>query len=325
MLPENQTALFCRALKAVNAGVVLLDGQQKIVFWNDWMERYSLIPEKNALEKTLSELCPDLQSARLQHAISHALNSRLPSILSQTLNKAPLPLFATQQHADALTRMQQAIQVLPISILPASTFCMIQVTDVSAAVNRESILRHQAVELRSKAHIDGLTGIANRRRFNEHGEESFRHAKRNGKTLSLIMIDIDFFKTYNDHYGHQKGDLCLIEVAAALVKGASRPFDLVARYGGEEFVIVLPDTGADGAQHIANNTRLCVEELCIEHAGSGNADMVTVSLGIATFIPEQQPALEFAGLINQADQALYRAKESGRNRAAFFSENPPGQ
>lgn len=193
---------------------------------------------------------------------------------------------------------------------------MIQVTDVSAAVNRESILRQQAVELRSKAHVDGLTGISNRRRFDEHGEESFRHAKRTGSTISLIMIDIDFFKNFNDHYGHQKGDLCLIEVANALMQETRRPFDLVARYGGEEFVAVLPDTDADGAIHIANKMRSCVEQLGIEHAKSENSGMVTISLGIATYFPIQQ-GLNFSDLINQADKALYQAKKSGRNRIIF--------
>jgi len=313
---ENRTALFCNALKAVNAGVVVLDQQQKIVFWNEWMERYSFIPEEIALEKTLSELCPDLQSVRLQNAIRNALTNRLPSVLSQTLNKSPFPLFATHQDANESNRMQQAIQVLPIPVAPSSSYCMIQVTDVSAAVNRESILRQQAVELRSKAHVDGLTGIANRRRFDEHGEEIFRHAKRTGSTISLIMIDIDFFKNFNDHYGHQKGDLCLIEVANALMQETRRPFDLVARYGGEEFVVVLPDTDAAGATYIANNMRTCVEQLGIEHAKSENSSTVTISLGVATYFPIQQ-GLNFSEFINQADKALYQAKRAGRNRITF--------
>jgi len=320
MLTEDRNNLFGHALKAVNAGVVLLDENQKIVFWNNWMERHSFISEEDALDKTLPEISPDLQSVRLLTAIRQALANRLPSILSQTLNKSPLPLFASQEEAGKSIRMQQAIQVLPIQTSPESHYCMIQVTDVSAAVNRESILRQQAVELRSKAHVDGLTGIANRRRFDEHGEESFRHAKRNGTTMSLILIDIDFFKLYNDTYGHQQGDYCLIEVATALSDEVRRPFDLVARYGGEEFVVVLPETDAEGAMHIACRMRAHVESLGIQHAKPNKVNTVTISLGVAMFDPSKR-AISFNELINRADHALYKAKHSGRNQIVLHEES----
>lgn len=323
LLSDGQLHLFYSALKAVNAGIVVLDEWQKIVFWNTWMERHSFVAEDEALNKTLTELYPEMQSARLQHAISNALVNRMPSLLSQTLNKSPFPLYATQQDAGEANRIQQAIQVIPIAASRSANYCMIQVTDVSAAVNRENILRQQALELRSKAHVDGLTGIANRRRFNEHGEETFRNSRRNDKPMSLIMIDIDFFKSYNDYYGHQKGDHCLITVAAALSDGICRPYDLVARYGGEEFVVVLRDTDGEGALHIAGQMRARIEGLLLEHKKSQHSDVITISMGLSTFDPMRH-AFGFTELIRQADHALYQAKEAGRNRIVQYSEVADG-
>lgn len=305
--------LFYSTLKAVNAGIIVFDLHQRIVFWNDWMERFSYASEKDVLGKTLSELYPDIQSVRLLHAVNNALVNHMPSLLSQTLNKSPLPLFATPQDASESNRIQQAIQVIPIVVSPSAHYCMIQITDVSAAVNRESMLRRQALELRSKAMVDGLTGIANRRRFDEHGEEAFRSARRNGKPLSLIMIDIDHFKSFNDFYGHQKGDLCLIQVASALSREIFRAFDLVARYGGEEFAVILPDTHAEGALHIAGKMHERIESLRIEHEKSPLIRAITISMGVATYDPLQHD-FGFAELISHADHALYEAKKAGRNR-----------
>jgi two-component system chemotaxis family response regulator WspR len=158
---------------------------------------------------------------------------------------------------------------------------------------------------------DGLTGIANRRRFDETFEVEWRRARRDGVPLSLILIDVDFFKRYNDHYGHLAGDDCLRKVATALASGAHRGGDLVARYGGEEFVVLLAGTDAAGAETVAETLRACVEQMSIAHARSEAADCVTISLGSATLRPDDGDHLR---LISLADGALYEAKKSGRNR-----------
>lgn len=160
--------------------------------------------------------------------------------------------------------------------------------------------------------LDGLTGIANRRHFDNTLDQEWKRCSREQSMLSLILLDIDSFKKYNDNYGHQGGDECLRQVASALNKAMKRPGDFIARYGGEEFVAILPDTDNPGAAIIAEQMRIHVEELNIPHAYSLATDHVTISLGVATIIPDLN--LDPKSLVEAADALLYRAKESGRNR-----------
>jgi diguanylate cyclase (GGDEF)-like protein len=161
---------------------------------------------------------------------------------------------------------------------------------------------------------DGLTGLANRRHFDEVLRTECARAARMGQTLALVMLDVDYFKKFNDHYGHQAGDACLICVAQALADGTRRASDLTARYGGEEFSIVLPNTGADEARNIAEALRCAIEALDIAHAKAA-AGRVTISVGIAI-----QPGAGTGdpdALLRLADAALYRAKDEGRNRVVL--------
>ncbi len=160
--------------------------------------------------------------------------------------------------------------------------------------------------------LDGLTGIANRRRFDEMLKQNWHRSIRQSTSISLVILDIDFFKLYNDHYGHQQGDSCLQEVAAILEKTVTRETDLVARYGGEEFVAILPETGQKGALEIAEAMRNNTQEAKIEHVDSKVSDYVTISLGVATAIPERNTNPE--SLVAAADKGLYKAKEDGRNQ-----------
>lgn len=187
------------------------------------------------------------------------------------------------------------------------------------------VLRDLQIELEKKnkelqrlSSLDGLTGIANRRRFDEYLEQEWLRAARGNKTLSLILTDIDHFKTYNDNYGHQGGDEVLRRVAQAIESGAHRPGDLVARYGGEEFAIILPDTEPAGAASVAEAIRQSVVRLDIPHGFSTAADHVTLSLGVASIIPREGGLP--ATLIEAADEALYEAKHSGRNRYVVAQE-----
>ncbi len=167
-------------------------------------------------------------------------------------------------------------------------------------------------QLRVQSSLDGLTGIANRRHFEEYYGIEWKRAQREKKPLSLIMADIDVFKLYNDNYGHQAGDECLKKIAALLQRITKRPGDLVARYGGEEFVIVLPETNLKGAITVAEEIRAAVEALAIPHAHSPFHKYVTISLGVAMAEPKRESCRE--KLIEAADQALYRAKQNGRNQ-----------
>lgn len=169
-------------------------------------------------------------------------------------------------------------------------------------------------ELRRLSYLDGLTGIANRRYFDEIIHREWGRAARNKKSISLIMVDIDNFKSYNDTYGHPQGDQCIRRVVATLQESLKRPADMVARYGGEEFAVILPDTGGKGALLVADMQRAEVEALAMEHANSGGAEQVTISLGVASTIPGQDTSP--TTIIAAADQALYLAKSNGRNRVS---------
>lgn len=167
-------------------------------------------------------------------------------------------------------------------------------------------------QLRTLSLRDGLTGISNRRCFDEALEKEWRRELRQKEPLSLIMLDIDFFKRYNDHYGHQAGDTCLKTVAACLAASVQRPGDLVARYGGEEFVVLLPETSLQHAEQVAEQIRQNVLSLAVPHQASDAAQIVTISLGVAGLVP--QAGFSSQQLLKMADQALYAAKAGGRNR-----------
>ncbi len=176
--------------------------------------------------------------------------------------------------------------------------------------NTEQKLAQMA--LHSLAVRDSLTGLANRRSFDERLGADWLHAQREQTPLSLLVVDVDHFKLYNDTYGHQKGDACLKAVAAALGEQVFRPADLAARYGGEEFVVIMPTTDLDGAIHVAERIREAVMDLALPHSASRTADRVTLSIGAASVVPSSDQSAE--DLVAAADAALYRAKHSGRNR-----------
>lgn len=183
---------------------------------------------------------------------------------------------------------------------------------VKARVRNHLLLKRQTDLLRSLSFLDGLTGIANRRRFDDAMVREWRRCARSNLPLSLIILDVDHFKAYNDHYGHQAGDECLRMLAELLSDRAKRPSDLVARYGGEEFVCLLPETDGPGAVRVAEGFRTGVAECRIPHAQSSVIPYVTISLGVATVIPSADGSPE--QLAEMADQLLYRAKRAGRNR-----------
>lgn len=185
-----------------------------------------------------------------------------------------------------------------------------------------------AEQMRDMSRHDNLTGLANRRYFDEVLAHEWLRCRRNGAFLSLLFIDVDFFKHFNDHYGHQRGDMCLRQVANVLQSFARRPGDFASRFGGEEFVILYPQTEPDTAGALAGDILRSVSALKIEHRYSSVADHVTVSIGVASMAPAKGETPE--QLVRAADHAMYLAKRGGRNRIREFhpkgaiSETPPG-
>lgn len=185
-------------------------------------------------------------------------------------------------------------------------------TIVHARIRTHLGLKRKMALLEKMVSLDGLTEIPNRRSFDTAKKREWDRALREGEPISLIMMDVDQFKQYNDHYGHSGGDVCLQAVARALFGCIHRPGDLVARYGGEEFVAILANTDPEGAERIAEQLRQSVMTLQLPHASSGVAAHVTISLGVATMIPTLKATPE--QLQEAADQMLYEAKRQGRNR-----------
>lgn len=183
---------------------------------------------------------------------------------------------------------------------------------VKMRVRNQIELKQARDQLTRLAITDGLTGLANRRQFDDVLEKEHARLARAGAELSLIMLDVDHFKPYNDAYGHARGDECLRAVAQVISEATLRPADLGARYGGEEFACVLPDTDAEGARAIAEDIRARVEALRIPHAYATSSDHVTISVGVAT--ERCMPGGSPLALIEQADRQLYRAKQGGRNQ-----------
>jgi diguanylate cyclase (GGDEF)-like protein/PAS domain S-box-containing protein len=198
------------------------------------------------------------------------------------------------------------------------------VSDITERKRSEIALSALNRRLEGLARIDGLTGITNRRAFDEALDAEFRRSVRNGTPLSLLLIDVDHFKAFNDAYGHPEGDDCLKAVAKVLTNVLNRPGDLAARYGGEEFAAILPDTDAEGATTIAETIRAAVEGLAIPHIGGGTG-IVTASIGGSGHTGEGS-VTSVETLVQEADNALYAAKAAGRNRVVMSrgEEWPPG-
>jgi diguanylate cyclase (GGDEF)-like protein/PAS domain S-box-containing protein len=183
--------------------------------------------------------------------------------------------------------------------------------DISERKKTEQKLLDLQKELEALSFRDGLTGVANRRMFDSIMEMEWANARRNNQPLSLIMLDIDYFKQYNDHYGHVQGDQCLKRMGQVLTSAATRSRDFVARFGGEEFVLVLPETDEESAAKIAERCRSLLFKEQIPHEKSQVSQILSVSLGVGTIVPVHSD--ESIAFIEEVDKRLYRAKQNGRN------------
>ena len=296
-------------------GLMVLDRDQRVILFNHWLSKASDISEDQAIGDTLLQLFPELVGSRLQNAVETSLQKGFPALLSQSLNRSPFPLFTSEEDRKMGHRLEQQIQVIPLGSGETHRYCLVQIANVSEAVKRENMLLEQAKELKRSLIVDGLTGVYSRRYWEEQTLIEFRKAKRANLPVSLVMLDVDFFKNYNDAYGHQDGDLCLTLVAKAAASALKRPRDILARYGGEEFVALLPETNLEGAIIVTQRILESVEKLRIPHAKSDVAPYVTVSMGVSCGFPSKDHSSEM--ILSEADKALYTAKSLGRNQVVL--------
>ncbi len=218
---------------------------------------------------------------------------------------------------DYLVKLPDSVELIArVKYHSRSYVNMLQRDEAYRALRRsqQELLRAN-LELRRLTHSDGLTGLSNRRYLDEFLSAEWKRAERERTEVSLLMIDVDYFKPYNDTYGHVAGDNVLRSVATTIRREIRQPRDLVARFGGEEFAVVLPGTGSAGARLLAEKMRRDVVGLALPHVGSAVSEHLTISIGVATLTPA--PGLAETALIEEADAALYRAKRDGRNRVAF--------
>ncbi|MEO6353499.1 MAG: GGDEF domain-containing protein [Oxalobacteraceae bacterium] len=302
---------------AVNLGLIIVDANGNILLWNDWITKRSNIDQSYALNAQLADVFEEPLTPAFLAAIKNTLTYGLPAVLSNALHRCPLPLYDSAEMQQSGSRMHLSITITPISSRLGERCCLIQVADSSTSIKREKVLRSHSETLRLETITDSLTGIYNRRFFDGHYKIALGHAKRQDHSLSVFVVDIDHFKEYNDYYGHIEGDRALRRVARALKAQLSRATDVAARYGGEEFVLVLPNLSRENAADFAEKLRCAVLNLATPHLKSSTSDMLTVSIGFCTFVPDTD--CDPVQLLDSADAALFCAKQKGRNQAVAFT------
>lgn len=259
----------------------------------------------------LSSLCKSIaykeyDGDRMDELFELIQNGEHPTLLRELADSFGMMVVRFEAKEFQLEQTIEKLGKVKTALEEYSQTLELKVTERTAALQKAN------EELGRLANLDGLTQIPNRRRLNEHLEQEWKRLQRERSPLSMILCDVDFFKKYNDHYGHQAGDDCLRAIARVVNSQAKRPADLAARYGGEEFVIVLPNTDAKGALNVAKTLLKNVRNLKIPHATSTVHKHVTLSMGISSMTP--CPELSVEALLAASDRALYEAKEQGRNR-----------
>lgn len=314
--PELAGDTLYAVIDSLEAGVVLLDGERRILHWNRWLERRSGLASREVAGRRLEDVLPVIAGSRLDQAVSHAIRDRLPSLLSPALHGTLLPLYQTPDDRRRERRLQQLTHVIA-PLRAGAVACMIQISDVTANISRERQLRQQTDSLRRSWTQDALTGLANRRAFDEALDREFAQARQSEQSIGLLIADLDHFTDYNARYGREQGDAALRRIAATLTDGWVDAGDLIARHGGQAFAVLLPGAGRADVCRLASQLRDRIARLGISFAGSPLADHLTVSIGTTAMHPTTEA--DTHTLRSSADVALFQAKHDGRDRAVFFS------
>ncbi|MDO9105601.1 MAG: GGDEF domain-containing protein [Methylovulum sp.] len=298
---------------AINMGLIVVDQEYKVLLWNDWVFKHTHIRQTDVVGHKLSGVFSEPLSTMFLNAIKNTLAYGMPTVLSNALHRSPLPLYDLSVCADQKTRIHQAITISPILSPQGEKYCIIQITDPTTSIKREKMLRSHSEILKREAVTDALTGLYNRRFFDEHYALTFHNAMRQQHCLTIFMVDIDFFKDFNDYYGHLCGDEILKAVAQTLKGKLLRAGDVIARFGGEEFALILPNLPVGQAESYAEKLKDAVFDLAIPHCNSP-LFKVTISIGVCTGVPSAE-----YDILGKADAALYLAKQQGRNRCVALA------
>jgi diguanylate cyclase (GGDEF)-like protein len=307
------TQLPAELLSSIEVGVVILDRHFHVKVWNKFMENHGGKRASDVLGHSLFSQFPEIDKQWLRTKVDPVFNLKSPVFIIWEQRPYLFKFGCNRPVTCAAEHMYQNVTMFPIvdSQGNVEQFCML-VYDVTEQALGKLGMEHLNEELKVASRVDGLTGLYNRRYWQERFDEVFKLCKRRGKPSTAMMLDIDHFKRINDTYGHQAGDK-VIKVLAALIKRCIRETDLAGRYGGEEFAIILTDSAVANAKAVAERIRQLAERLEVEH--EGQTIRFTISLGLAEFDSNFKAAM---GWLELADQALYEAKQSGRNQHRVF-------
>ena len=317
MMADLECGTLCSVIDNLEVGVIIINTERRVVRWNNWLAARNCHSAEQADGKLLLELFPEIVGSRLEMAIDHAIRDRMPSLLSPALHGTLLPLYQNAEDRKRNRRMHQLIHVIPLTDAPLQAACLIQINDVTATVSRERVLRQQAENLRRNSFVDPLTGIYNRRKFDELFALEFAKAQRQQKPIAMIMLDIDQIGAYTAWYGNEQRDLVLRDIAAELKAAIQPAGDILARFDNERFALALPGMDEKSACLFAENLRLRIGTLKIANESETEGKLVTISLGLAVMVPEA--SADTHTLLSSADVALYQATHEGGNAAVCFS------
>lgn len=300
-------------------GVLVLDGDHRIRYWNDWLVQKSGVTAGQALGTTLEALFgeggevdgPPIRQEAVQRfywAVDQAVAYKIPQLLSQALNHFLIPVPIPRSGRHGLPMMQQQVKVVPLAGRDGATYAVVIVQDVTENVIRSSAMTEMVQQFRETSLRDPLTNLFNRRFMWEWLVHHVKEAGRYHSHVACLMLDIDRFKPINDTYGHQRGDEILKDFAR-IVSDELRESDILVRYGGEEFAAFLPK--CDGVRAVATAGRI-LETVRATRVAGLDAGTVTCSIGVAVYDPDRPISTE--ELLREADRRLYEAKRSGRDR-----------
>ncbi|TWX68693.1 GGDEF domain-containing protein [Colwellia demingiae] len=298
----------------LNTGVLVVDADFNIVIWNRFLQVHTDKIPGNIIGQSIFCAFPELPQRWLSRKLSSVLQLNTPSFCSWQQRHHLFELPHTRPITTDSEFMAQNCTFLPIETDDNSKYICILIEDVTDACHYQMQLQKTLAEIAQISRIDGLTQIYNRRHWQDSLEQEYAKARRHDKKLSLIMLDLDHFKLLNDNYGHQGGDMVLIEVSA-LISALLRVEDTFGRYGGEEFAIILPETDSAGAIELAQ--RICRIIAITPFTYNDQVINVTVSLGVAQLSSREA---NYEELITQTDSALYQAKSQGRNQVCNATE-----
>ena len=310
----NSSQVPAELLDSIEVGIAVLDRNFNVQVWNKFLENHGAKKAEAIIGDSLFSHFPEIEEKWLRTKVDPVFNLKSPVFIIWEQRPYLFKFGCNRPVTSAAEFMYQNVTMFPIVDKRGNVerFCML-VYDVTEQALGKRGMEHLNEELKTASRVDGLTGLYNRRYWQERLDEMHKLCVRREKPSTALMLDIDHFKRINDTYGHQAGDK-VIKMLAALIKRCVRETDLAGRYGGEEFAIILNDSSVEDAKIVAERIRQLAQRLVVEHEGESIS--FTVSLGLAQFSPDFKGAMAW---LECADQALYEAKENGRNQYRIYA------